>query len=67
MNFTGEFEQALAAVQKPMKLPPRNANSYLTVEGFAYQGAGRYGDALAAFKSRGDLSWFLNRPPVPRY
>ena len=49
MNFTGEFEQALVAVQKAMNLAPRSADSYLGVEGFAYQGAGRYGDALAAF------------------
>ena len=50
MNFTGEFEQALVAVQKAMNLAPRSADSYLTVEGLAYQRAGRYGDALAAFK-----------------
>jgi tetratricopeptide (TPR) repeat protein len=50
MNFTGEFEQALLALQNAINLDPRNGDNYLIPRGFAYQGVGRYGDALAAFK-----------------
>jgi len=50
MNYMGEPAQALLAVQKAMSLDPGNRDNYLSIEGIAYLGLGRYEDALAALK-----------------
>jgi adenylate cyclase len=50
MNYTAEPAQALVAVQKAMRLDPGNPERYLLVEGFAYQGLGRYEDSITAYK-----------------
>jgi adenylate cyclase len=50
LDFMGESAQALVAVQKAMSLDPGHPDTYLTKEGFAYQGLGRYEEAVAAFK-----------------
>jgi hypothetical protein len=46
MDYMGESAQALVAVQNAMYLDPRHRDNYLPEEGFAYQGLGRYEDAM---------------------
>jgi tetratricopeptide (TPR) repeat protein len=54
MDYMGEPAQALAAVQKAMRIDPR----CLMWEGWIYQGLGRYQDAITAMKR-----YLLLRPP----
>jgi tetratricopeptide (TPR) repeat protein len=50
LNFMGEHAQALVVVEKAKSLGPRNLENCLQIEGWAYQGLGRYQDAITAFK-----------------
>jgi adenylate cyclase len=50
MNNMAEPAQALVAVEKAVRLDPGNRNRYLSEEGFAYLGLGRYQDSITAFK-----------------
>jgi adenylate cyclase len=50
MNNMAEPAQALAAVEKAMRLDPGNRERLLGQEGFAYQGLGRYEDSITAYK-----------------
>ncbi len=50
MNNMAEPAQALVAAEKAMRLDPGNRDRYLSEEGFAYQGLGRYEDSITAYK-----------------
>jgi tetratricopeptide (TPR) repeat protein len=50
LNFTGKPQEALRLVQKAMRLNPHYPNSSLATLGIAYTLAGRYEEAIAAFK-----------------
>src|SRR6266852_3321628 len=50
MNNMAEPAQALGAAEKAMRLDPGNRDRYLSEEGFAYQGLGRYEDSITAYK-----------------
>jgi TolB-like protein/DNA-binding winged helix-turn-helix (wHTH) protein/Tfp pilus assembly protein PilF len=50
MNNIAEPARALVAVEKAMRLDPGNRDNYLGMEGFAYQGLGRYEDSITAYK-----------------
>jgi tetratricopeptide (TPR) repeat protein len=49
MDDMAEPAQALVAVEKAVRLDP-GRDRYLMEEGFAYQGLGRYGDSITAYK-----------------
>jgi tetratricopeptide (TPR) repeat protein len=61
MNNMAEPGQALVAVEKAMRLDLGNRDRYLWEEGWAYQGLGRYEDAITADKGflalRLDIFW----------
>jgi tetratricopeptide (TPR) repeat protein len=46
LNYMGEHAQALVVVEKAKSLNPRNLENCLQIEGWAYQGLGRYQDAI---------------------
>jgi adenylate cyclase len=50
MNNTARPAEALVAVEKAMRLDPRNSDNYLFEQGFAYSGLGRYEEAIPALK-----------------
>ena len=51
MNHMSRPAEALQAVEKAMRLDPRNRERYLFTEGWAYTQLGRYEEAITAFKS----------------
>jgi len=50
MNLIWRPAEALAAVEKGVRLDPRNADSYLLEQGWAYAELGRYEESIPAFK-----------------
>jgi adenylate cyclase len=50
MNNTAKPAEALVAVEKAMRLDPRNSDRYLYEQGFAYTRLGRYEEAIPALK-----------------
>ncbi len=50
MNNTARPTEALVAVEKGMRLDPRNRDNYLFEQGFAYTQLGRYEEAIPAHK-----------------
>src|SRR6266852_3230847 len=50
MNNMARPTEALVAAEKAMRLDPGNRDRYLSEEGFAYQGLGRYEDSITAYK-----------------
>src|SRR5229473_185634 len=50
MNNMARPTEALVAVEKAMRLDPRNRNRYLSEQGHAYTELGRYEEAIPAFK-----------------
>ena len=50
MNHMAEPAQALVAVGKAMRLDLGNRDRYLSEEGWAYRGLGRYEDSISAYK-----------------
>jgi adenylate cyclase len=50
MNSIARSAEALVAVDKAMRLDPRNRDNYLFQQGFAYTELGRYEEAIPALK-----------------
>jgi TolB-like protein/DNA-binding winged helix-turn-helix (wHTH) protein/cytochrome c-type biogenesis protein CcmH/NrfG len=50
MNVTARPAEALVAVEKAMRLDPRNRDYYLSQQGFAYTNLGRYEEAIPVLK-----------------
>jgi tetratricopeptide (TPR) repeat protein len=50
MNVMGRPTEALVAVEKAMRLDPRNRHYYQFEQGFAYTQLGRYEEAIPIFK-----------------
>jgi TolB-like protein len=64
LSFEGALDEAIEHIEKAIRLDPNYLGPYLNLLGFTYMAAGRYAEAVTAFKTNDDRGGPIDTPAL---